>query len=136
MSVFADVAEAEQILGRPWELLGEDPEVGPKIGALNKVYVAEYEDPAAKLTIYCADGTVRVERGVSGEADATLRMSADTGNRFWQGAVNLPMALAKKEVALDGKMSDVMACLPYLGPGYELYKQYLHDQGREDLIGR
>jgi hypothetical protein len=63
-------------------------------------------------------------------------MASDTGHRFWQGSVNIPLALSKQEVSVDGKMSDVMLALPFLGPGYELYKQHLKDAGREDLLGR
>lgn len=137
MSVFTTTEEAEHFLGRPWELLGEDPVVGPKIGSLEKVLGAEYEDPRASLRIYCTGGTVRVERGVTDQpGDVILSMAADTGHRFWQGAVNIPMALSKQEVKVDGKMSDVMLVLPYLGAGYDMYKQFLKDEGREELIGR
>jgi hypothetical protein len=135
--VFTSTDEAEQFLGRPWELLGDDPEIGPKLGALDRVLGAEYEDPKAVLRIICKDGTVKVERGSQvPEPDVMLQMTADTGHRFWQGAVNIPMALAKKDVAAVGKMSDVMKVLPFLNPGFDLYKQYLRDQNREDLLGR
>jgi hypothetical protein len=137
MGVFKTTEEAEHFLGRPWELLGEDPVIGPKFAALNKVMGAEYEEPQASIRIHCKDGTVRVERGTAGEpCDLTLHMASDTGHRFWQGAVNIPMALSKQQVKVDGKMSDVMSILPFMSPGFAMYKQCLKDEGREDLIGQ
>jgi hypothetical protein len=137
MSIFTSTEEAEHFLGRPWELLGEDPQVGPKLGALDKVLGADYVDPDGSLRIHCTGGTVRVERGTAGQpGDVILQMSADTGHRFWQGAVNIPMALSKQEVTVEGKMSDVMSILPYLSKGFEKYKQVLEEENRTELIGR
>jgi hypothetical protein len=136
MSVFKTTTEAEYFLGRPWEMLGEDPDIGPKLGALNKVLGADYQNPGGGVRVHCKDGTVRVERGTAGQpGDIILSMDADVGHRFWQGAVNIPMALSKQQVKVEGKMSDVMSILPFLGPGFEMYKGFLHAEGRDDLIG-
>jgi hypothetical protein len=137
MAIFTNTEEAEHFLGRPWELLGEDPEIGPKLGGLGKTLGAEYVDPEGSLRIHCADGSVRVERGTAGEpGDVILHMDADTGHRFWQGAVNIPLALSRQQVKVEGKMSDVMSILPYLNAGFEKYKQFLREEQREELIGR
>lgn len=137
MSIFTTTAEAEHFLGRPWELLGEDPEIGPKLGSLEKVLGAEYVDPEGSIRIHCTGGTVRVERGTAGQpGDVILHMSGDTGHRFWQGAVNIPVALSSQQVKVEGKMSDVMSILPFLSRGFEKYKRFLVDEDRAELVGR
>jgi hypothetical protein len=136
MSIFKTTDEAEYFLGRPWEMLGEDPEIGPKLGSLNKVLGAEYQNPSGSIRIHCMDNQVRVERSTAGQpSDIVLAMDADVGHRFWQGAVNMPLALSKRQVTVEGKMSDVMSILPFLGPGFEMYKAFLHAEGRDDLVG-
>jgi hypothetical protein len=137
MSIFTSTEEAEHFLGRPWELLGEDPEIGPKLGSLDKVLGADYVEPEGSIRIHCTGGTVRVERGTAGQpGDVILEMSADTGHRFWQGAVNIPIALSTQQVKVEGKMSDVMSILPFLSKGFEMYTQVLRDEDRAELIGR
>ena len=136
MSIFKTPDEVEYFLGRPWEMLGEDPEIGPKLGSLNKVLGADYENPSASIRIHCTNNQVRVERGTAGQpSDIVLAMDADVGHRFWQGAVNMPVALSRGQVTVGGKMSDVMSILPFLGRGFEMYKAFLHAEGRDDLIG-
>lgn len=135
MPVFTDTDEAAQYLGRIWELLAADPEIGPKLAATNLVLRGRYTDPDFQATVTCRDGSVKVEYGESdAQPDVTLTLSADTGHRFWLGSLNLPMAMARKQVQTDGKMSAVMKVLPFLKPAYGIYRDHCTAQGREDLL--
>jgi putative sterol carrier protein len=135
MGVFKDSTEASQFIGRIWELLADDPDIGPKLAATNLVMRGSYTDPDYVVTIYCQAGSIKVEHGdTTTEADATLILSADTGHRFWLGAVNLPMALARGQVKAEGKMSEVMKVLPFLKPAYDIYRAHLVAAGRDDLL--
>ena len=135
MGVFKDGNEASQFIGRIWELIGEDPDIGPKLVATNLVLRGRYTDPEYQVTVSCRDGSVKVEHGESGTAaDVTLLLSADMGNRFWLGAVNMPMALARREIQLEGKMSEVMKVLPFLKPAFAIYRSHVVASGREDLL--
>src|SRR5258706_4518737 len=49
MGVFKDGEEASQFIGRIWELLGEDPDIGPKLVATNLVLRGRYTDPEYQL---------------------------------------------------------------------------------------
>lgn len=135
VGVFKDAEEAAQFIGRIWELLADDPEIGPKLIATNLALRGCYTDPEYQVTVICQDGSVKVEHGESDTvADVTLHLRADIGHRFWLGALNLPMALARREVRLEGKMSEVMKILPFLKPAYGIYRAHLVASGREDLL--
>lgn len=135
MGVFKNADEAGRFIGHIWELLGEDPDVGPKLAATNLVMRGVYTDPVYQVTIVCKDGAVKIEHGESDiEADATLILSADTGHHFWLGAVNIPMSLARGQIKAEGKMSEIMKVLPFLKPAFQIYKDYLVREGREDLL--
>jgi putative sterol carrier protein len=63
-----------------------------------------------------------------------LRMSSDNSNKFWQGKLNLTLAIAQRKVKLDGKRSVALKLLPLTGPLFEQYRQLLKDNGRQDLL--
>jgi hypothetical protein len=134
MGAFKDTEEVEKFLGGIWEKMGSDADLGPKLRAANTVMRANYTDPPAQVTITCDASGVTVDRGSSDKtAIATLNMAADMGNRFWLGAVNLPMALSRGQITSEGKMSEIMKLLPMLKPAFALYKQMLADEGRPEL---
>lgn len=64
----------------------------------------------------------------------TMRQSADFSNRFWCGKANLVSAMATRQVVASGSVQKALVLVPLLRPAFELYKQTLREQGREDLI--
>ena len=76
--------------------------------------------------------------GTAGERDAGAvghhAMTADIGNAYWQGKVNLPMAMAKRKVKVDGNVASLLKLAPLGKKLYAGYIQRLKDDGREDLI--
>jgi hypothetical protein len=135
MGVFKDTDEAARFIGRIWELLADDPEIGPKLAATNLVMRGVYTDPEYQVTVLCRDGAVKVEHGESDiVADASLLLAADMGHHFWLGAVNLPMALARGQIKAEGKMSEIMKVLPFLKPGFQIYRDHLVREGRAELL--
>jgi hypothetical protein len=134
MGAFKDSEEAEYFLGAIWERMAADPDLGPKLESVNSTMRAIYTDPAAQVTIACKPGGVVVERGETAtEPAVTLHMAADMGNRFWLGAVNMPMALSRGQITTAGQMGDIMKLLPMLKPAFALYRGILEEAGRSDL---
>ena len=39
-------------------------------------------------------------------------MTADVGNAYWQGKVNLPMAMAKRKIKVDGNVASLLKLAP------------------------
>ena len=61
-------------------------------------------------------------------------MTADLGNAYWQGKVNLPMAMAKRKIKVDGNVASLLKLAPLGKRLYGDYIQQLQDDGRDDLI--
>ena len=68
------------------------------------------------------------------ETTVQLSMSGENANKFWQGKLNLPMAMAQRKVRMDGNKTSALKLLPLTGPLYETYLNTLRADGRDDLI--
>jgi len=77
-----------------------------------------------------------VSNGMGGgpSPSATMTMTADVGNAYWQGKVNLPLAMAKKKVKVEGNVASLLKLAPLGKKLYAGYIQRLKDDGRDDLI--
>jgi len=80
------------------------------------------------------DEPSEVDFGESGmEPEVTMRMSADTGHRFWLGQVNVNVALARGEIKAEGPVAKILRLVPLTKPIFPRYKAQLERQGRSDL---
>ena len=64
----------------------------------------------------------------------TLTLSADTANRFWQGKVGVPLAVARGQIKLSGAMPKLMGLLPHAKTRNSRYIETLTADGRTDLL--
>lgn len=133
MPSFANEDELYRYVGGIFEKGFADPELGPKMEATQMVFESRCTDPASSLII---DMTERkVYRGADGpKPDAVLTMSTETANAYWQGKVNLPFAMARGKVKVEGNVAKLLSLSPL---GKKLYPQYvdlLKADGRDDLV--
>lgn len=68
------------------------------------------------------------------EPNMTLTLTSETANRFWQGKVSLPLALARGQIKLSGEMPRLVALLPSAKTMNAAYIERLKADGREDLL--
>jgi hypothetical protein len=100
---FASSGEVQRYLGGIFEAAFADEELAPKLEGTGLVLEFRYSDPDATLLVDCRTGTVSTGGG-EGVA-AAMEMSADTGNGYWQGKVNLPLAMAKGKIKIVGQVA-------------------------------
>lgn len=111
----------------------EDDEIGPKLRATGIVLQFSFSDPDAVVVVDTVCGTVTDGTGEVAPT-ALMSTSADTGNAYWQGRVNLPIAMAKGEIKVEGNVAGLLKLAPL---GKKLYPHYisaLKRDGRDDLI--
>jgi putative sterol carrier protein len=131
---FANSAEVTNYIGGIFETAFEDDEIGPKLVDTGLVVAFDFTDPEALVVIDMANKSVR-ERLAGGPAPtATMSMTADTGNAYWQGKVNLPLAMAKKKIKVDGNVGSLLKLAPLGKKLYPRYIERLQSDGREDLL--
>jgi hypothetical protein len=131
---FNNSEEVNKYIGGIFENAFDDPEIGPKLVDTGLVVAFDFSDPEAVVVVDMANKMV-TNGGTGGPApSATMTMTADTGNAYWQGKVNLPLAMAKKKVKVDGNVASLLKLAPLGKKLYGGYIQRLKEDGRDDLI--
>jgi|SRR5271166_886867 putative sterol carrier protein len=131
---FANSAEVTNYIGGIFETAFEDDEIGPKLVDTGLVVAFDFTDPEALVVIDMADKSVREGLAGGPAPTATMSMTADTGNAYWQGKVNLPLAMAKKKIKVDGNVGSLLKLAPLGKKLYARYIERLQSDGREDLL--
>ena len=131
---FNNSAEVAKYIGGIFETAFKDPEIGPKLVDTGLVIAFDFTDPEAVVVIDMANKAVRegLEGGLA--PIATMAMTADTGNAYWQGKVNLPLAMAKKKIKVEGNVASLLKLAPLGKKLYPVYVDRLKADGRDDLI--
>jgi len=130
---FNDSTEVRKYLGGVFEAAFADPEIGPKLKDTGIVLKTIYSEPSSVIIIDCVHGTVS-EGSADTASTAEMSMSADTGNAYWQGKVNLPMAMAKSRIKVNGNVASLLKLAPLGKKLFPRYIQMLTDDGRADLV--
>lgn len=131
---FKNSEEVTKYIGGIFEDAFEDPEIGPKLVDTGLVVAFDFSDPVAVVVVDMPNKTVTDGASRVVAPSATMTMTADLGNAYWQGKVNLPMAMAKRKVKVDGNVASLLKLAPLGKKLYAGYIQRLKDDGREDLI--
>jgi putative sterol carrier protein len=135
MSAFKDADDVYANIGEIFRIAITDPEIGPKVKDSGLTLRFDFSDPDAKLYVDFVNGQVLT--GADAPATApmvTMGISAENGNKFWLGNLNLVMAMAKGKVRTKGSVPDMLKLLPLAKPLYVKYAEHLKATGREDLI--
>lgn len=131
---FANSAEVISYIGGIFETAFDDPEIGPKLEATGLVVAFDFTDPEAIVVVDMANKSVREGLGGGASPDATMAMAAEIGNAYWQGKVNLPLAMAKKKIKVVGNVASLLKLAPLGKKLYPHYIERLKADGREDLL--
>lgn len=131
---FTNSAEVVKYIGGIFETAFDDPEIGPKLEATGLVVAFDFTEPESVVVVDMANKAVR--EGLAGGAEpvATMSMTADMGNAYWQGKVNLPLAMAKKKIKVDGNVASLLKLAPLGKKLYPPYVERLKADGRDDLL--
>lgn len=137
MSTFQTGDEVAQVVGGFLTEIMADPDIGPKFAAADAKVLMTYTKPEAHFLLDCTTNppTVAIDPADTDGAEFKLQMSADDAHKFWLGKLNVPLALAKRQVKVDGALTKMMGLLPAIQPAYARYAEYLKINGRADLLG-
>src|ERR1700722_21023658 len=95
---FANSAEVTNYIGGIFETAFEDDEIGPKLVDTGLVVAFDFTDPEAVVVIDMANKSVREGLAGGPAPTATMSMTADTGNGYWQGEGQLPPGMGQKKI--------------------------------------
>ena len=135
MAYFKDAQDVYDTLGKLFQDLAEDDELGPKFRKADTIVRYEFRDPDSQITVRLQpDRPGDVDFGESDmEPDVVMSMEADTAHRFWLGQVNVTVAMARGQIKAKGPVAKILKLVPMTKPVFPRYKAQLEAQDRTDL---
>ena len=117
-----------------------NPEMAQKVRASGLIirflyYDELWGDNEVWITINCKEDPVEIiVDACEMEPDVAMKMHADLAHRFWMQKLNLTMAVARGWVIVKGALPKLMRLIPFIKPGYPLYKETLAEMGFFHLL--
>ena len=136
MPYFKDADEVYAYIGRLFEELADDEELGPKFRKANTIVQYQYREPESQITVKMIEGEDGlVDCGeTSMEPEVVMTMEADTAHKFWLGKVNVTVALARGQMKAKGPVAKILKLVPLVKPVFPRYRTMLEDSDRQDLL--
>jgi hypothetical protein len=134
VSVFKDEQDVYKYVGGVFEQGVTDPELGPKFADSGVVLRVHYTDPDSVVTVDFPGSKVYTGPGEGPNPNVELFMSADNGNKFWLGDLNLTVGMAKGHVRAKGPVPKILKLVPAAKTLFGPYRQMLERDGRTDLL--
>jgi putative sterol carrier protein len=133
---FKDEQEVYQFIGRLFQELADDDELGPRFRKADTIVQYKYSNPDSQITVKMKEGEEgQVDFGeTSLDPEIVMTMDADTAHRFWLGKVNVTMALAKGQMKAKGPVAKILKLVPLVKPVFPRYREMLEQADREDLL--
>jgi putative sterol carrier protein len=134
--VFKDEQEVYAYIGKLFQDLADDEELGPRFRKADTIVQYRYSNPDSRITVKMKDGEEgQVDFGPTDmEPEIVMTMEADTAHKFWLGKVNVTMALAKGQMKAKGPVAKILKLVPLVKPVFPRYKQMLENEKRDDLV--
>jgi putative sterol carrier protein len=136
LAYFKDADEVYQYIGKLFQDLADDEELGPRFRKANTIVQYQYRNPESQITVNLHDGEDgQVDLGETAmEPEVLMTMEADTAHRFWLGKVNVTVALARGQMKAKGPVAKILKLVPLTRPVFPRYRDILEQAGREDLL--
>ena len=136
MAYFKDDQEVYETIGKLFESLADDDELGPKFRKANTIVQYQYRNPESQITVKMLDGQDgQVDLGPTElEPEVVMTMEADTAHKFWLGKVNVTVALARGQMKAKGPVAKILKLVPLVKPVFPRYRAMLEEAGRQDLM--
>ncbi len=135
MSTFRDTDELYRVMGALFARLAADPELAERLGATGLILRFRWTDPDGEATIDLRDGVQYTLGPCALEPEVEMIQAADVAHRFWLGRLNVPAAIASRQVVARGSVAKALKLLPAIKPAFAVYRQVLDDLGLGRLAG-
>jgi putative sterol carrier protein len=137
MPVFGSTEEAEDVFATFMAEVSSDDDLRPKFVKANTSFRVNYVEPACVISLDATQDPPVVKSGDAARAadvQVEMSMSTDDAHKFWLGELNVPMAMAKKKITVQGPIGKLLKMLPALQPAFSRYRVYLQDRGMQDKL--
>ena len=131
---FTSPREFRQVIDRVFEMMSDDPDMGPKLRDADVPQRFEFTDLDLVVNIRAAedgeDGNLHWEWSDDVDWDPKVRMemSSETANRYFQGKENVAIAIARRRIKTSGDVKKALKLIPITKPIYARYRAVVEDE--------
>jgi 2-oxoisovalerate dehydrogenase E1 component len=137
MGTFQSTEELYQIMDAFFSRLSQDEQISGRLVQGNFILRLRFREPEGMVTIDLRRLPVSYTFGESDLVpDVELTSSADLAHQFWLGRVNIPLAVATRQIVVRGSIRKVLDLLPAITPAFQIYPRVLEELGYRDLLPR
>ena len=125
---FESPKEFRAIMDRIFQMMSDDPEMGPKLRDADVPQRFEFDDVDMVVNIRAAhegeDGNLYWEwtDDVGWDPRVKMTMSSTICNKYFQGKENVAMAIARRRIKTGGDVKAALALIPITKPLYAMYR--------------
>jgi hypothetical protein len=131
---FTSSDEFVEIMDRTFQMMSEDPEMGPALREADVPQRFEFTDLDLIVNVRATergeDGNLHWEW--SDDVDWTpkvrMAMSSETANKYFQGKENVAMAIARRRIKTGGDVKAALEIMPITKPIFERYRDMVTDE--------
>ena len=123
MAIFEDPAKMKEIFGEIWTDMINNTDFGKELVKANITILFVVNSPDVVMYVD-ENGPIFDEEAEKKVPVVTMRMAGDTVHKFWLKNLNVPKALALRQIKAKGPINKVLKILPLLKPGQEKYPSY------------
>lgn len=131
---FTSDDEFVEVMNRVFEMMSEDPDMGPKLRDADVPQQFEFPDLDLVVNVRAAtdeeDGNLYWEWSDDVDWDSKVRMtmSSETANKYFQGKENVAMAIARRRIKTGGDVKAALALMPITKPIFDRYKDLVAEE--------
>jgi hypothetical protein len=131
VSGFKSADEFREVIGRAFELMSADPDMGPKLRDAETPQRWEFPDLDLVVNVTAAAEGSRANLrwewsdDVAWEPEVLMTMDSEIANRYFQGKENIAMAIARRRIRTSGNVKKALALVPVTKPVFKLYREML-----------
>lgn len=139
MPFYENVDQFKQVFTRFWEKALEHEEIIAKLRKSPFIVRFDIVQPEVQFTIDFKNpgpdgkiGTISFDSNV--EPEIVVWSNSETTNKFWQGKLNVTIAMAKGQVKMQGSIAKALGLLSKIKPLYKIYPEVLREMGLDHMI--
>ncbi len=125
---FASAQEFREVIDRTFQMMSDDPEVGPKLREADTPQRFDFPDLDLVINVRAGrDGEPNLLWEWTDEIDwepkVKMTMSSETANRYFQGKENVAIAIARRKIKAGGDVKAALVIIPLLKPAFQHYRR-------------
>ncbi|MBD3407419.1 MAG: hypothetical protein GF411_14980 [Candidatus Lokiarchaeota archaeon] len=139
MPYFESSDQLKAVFREFWIRVQKEEEVMEKLAKSGIVVRFDIEQPEVHVTIDFSNpgpngelGSLSFDSDV--EPEITVWSTSETTNKFWQGKLNTTIAMARRQVKMDGSIPKALGLLSKIKPLFKVFPEVLRDKGLEHMV--